>query len=61
MKNFTEEQIETMYKNLPNDLKTVFFSANKDETIESIGRKHNLTIDKISIQLIEILLSVIIN
>ena len=36
-----------MYKNLPNDLKTVFFSANKDETIESIGRKHNLTIDKI--------------
>jgi len=47
MKNFTEEQIETMYKNLPNDLKTVFFSANKDETIESIGRKHNLTIDKI--------------
>ena len=47
MKNFTEEQIETMYKNLPNDLKTVFFSANKDETIESIGRKHSLTIDKI--------------
>src|SRR3989339_971353 len=47
MKNFTEEQIEIMYKNLPNDLKTVFFSANKDETIESIGRKHNLTIDKI--------------
>src|SRR3989338_7384021 len=47
MKNFTEEQIEIMYKNLPNDLKTVFFSANKDETIESIGRKHNLMIDKI--------------
>src|SRR3989338_1723288 len=47
MKNFTEEQIETMYKNLPNDLKTVFFSANKDETIESIGRKHNLNIEQI--------------
>jgi len=47
MQNLTEGQIETMYKNLPNDLKTVFFSANKDETIESIGRKYNLAIDKI--------------
>ena len=47
MQNLTEGQIETMYKNLPNDLKTVFFSAKKDETIESIGRKYNLAIDKI--------------
>ena len=47
MKNFTAEQIEEIYKILPNDLKKAFFSANKDEIIESIGRKHSLAIDKI--------------
>ena len=47
MKNFTAEQIEEIYKTLPDDLKRAFFSANKDKIVESIGRKHSLAIDKI--------------
>lgn len=44
--DYTDEQIVKMYENLPDDLRTAIFSVDTGKVVENIGRKYNLTIDK---------------
>lgn len=46
MTNLTPEQLKEKYNNLPDDLKEAIFSANSAETIQEIGKKYSLSIEK---------------
>lgn len=41
----TKEQLHTLYKNLPQDIREVYSSEETTNTLEAIGKKHNLHVD----------------
>lgn len=47
MKDYTNEEIDEIYKNLPDDLKRAFSSANTGKIVEKIGRENQLNIEQI--------------
>ncbi|HBB56708.1 TPA: hypothetical protein DEW47_03440 [Patescibacteria group bacterium] len=47
MKEYSDQEIENIYSNLPEDLRSAIFSIETDEEIVKIGKKYNLNIDKI--------------
>ena len=47
MKNFTDQQIDQRYDDLPEDLKDAIFSVDTTSLVNMIGKKHGLAIDKI--------------
>lgn len=47
MPKFTPQQLREIYLKLPEDLKDAIFSVNSAEAIQVIGKKYNLSIDKI--------------
>jgi len=46
MKEYTEEEIIKKYKELPSDVRDAIFGVDSTKTIEEIGAKYKLTIDK---------------
>lgn len=47
MKEYTEEEIIKKYKELPPDVREAIFGVDSTKTIEEIGTKYKLTIDKV--------------
>ncbi len=47
MAKFTPQQLKEKYQALPEDLKDAIFSVDSANIIQSVGKKYNLTIDKI--------------
>lgn len=47
MKTYTEEEIIEKYKELPPDVRDAIFGVDSTRTIEEIGKKYKLTIDKL--------------
>jgi hypothetical protein len=49
MKNFTQEQIEERFEELPDSVQEILASAETGEALRRIGTRHNLHIDQLSI------------
>jgi len=47
MSKLTPQQLREIYLKLPEDLKAAIFNVNSADIIQAIGKKYNLTIDKI--------------
>lgn len=47
MAKLTSQQLKEIYMKLPKDLQDAIFSIDSSEAIQSVGKKHNLTVEKI--------------
>lgn len=49
MKSYTEQELEEKYKQLPATIEEAIFGVNAEKTLEEIGKKHKLQIDRLGI------------
>lgn len=49
MKSYTQEELEEKYKQLPATMEEVIFGVNAEKTLEEIGKKYKLHIDRLGI------------
>lgn len=49
MKSYTQQELEEKYKQLPPAVEEAIFSVNAEKTLEEIGKKHKLQIDRLGI------------